>query len=361
MDEESRGEIETPETDARSGANEPAAAEAGEANAGADPAATLANDAAAESATSADSAPADETPVERVAPAVAPAPMTAERVLDITLGLAVITGEAIDRAVQRMVEQSRIVGEQAPGFLALAEERGRPIRVNVFGIGTEDGSSASPPADRPRATGFDGDAAAPPANAAAVEPGGGDVPVFEPVSGADQGAPASAGGAGGDNIAIAPNRPPLGAFAGPLRSLGNSLGLLGGPGKASAEDEIRTLEDRVRQLERTMVFGEAPQTVSEPAAAGSPSAPAGEAVSDADVTPADGATYIRGVGRQDESLADSPYAISETDEEQRLESEPATPDVAPSAGPASPRRRRPRGSDAEPVDDSGAGGEAQGA
>jgi hypothetical protein len=78
----------------------------------------------------------------------------------------------------------------------------------------------------------------------------------------------------------------------------------------TADQEISALEQRVRELET--------QVSVEPDAASGVSAPAA-----ADETPADGATFVPS-GNHPFTLADSAYAVSETDEESERERDAAS-------------------------------------
>lgn len=225
------------------------------------------------------------------------APMTPERILDIALGVAVLTGEAIDRSARTLTERAKEFQQQAPEFIARAEERGRPLRENLLNIYSDE----TPTTERPVTQNGDSGGAtegAPPAGAAA-----------ESSESESEAAAASSPAAA---------FPSLGSgLAESLRSLGSSLGLIGGAAtgtaRQSADDEIRTLESRVRELEQVVASGKTGIAAEELAAAGAPPAAEGEE------TPADSATYVPGSGHPEDSLADSPYAVSETAEEQQSE------------------------------------------
>jgi hypothetical protein len=222
--------------------------------------------------------------------------LTSEKVLDIALGVAIIAGEALDKAAQRLSERAKELQEQSPTFWDTAEERGRPVREKL--VSTLKGSSG--------------------ATSAGTEPGGT-------------------------------------GLADSLRTLGRDIGITvagGSTSRLSAEDEIRSLEDRVRELEQVVVSG---KTGAEPdipelteTAEGSPTgepvkseAPLSESLDDnsaqsADVstasnvstvseevgsapTTAESFSYAFGEDQHEDFLAASPYAVSETDDERAVE------------------------------------------
>jgi hypothetical protein len=107
--------------------------------------------------------PEETTTVEAEAQAEAPAetqktlpPLTAERFTDITLGLGKAAVDVLDKAAQRLDDSVRQIREDAPGFLADMEERGRPIREKIgeslkgFNI-TDAFNKATRPGDSPGA------------------------------------------------------------------------------------------------------------------------------------------------------------------------------------------------------------------
>lgn len=253
-------------------------------------------------------APADASPAAgpdtTAAPtAAASTPLTSEKVLDIALGVAVIAGEALDKAAQRFSERAKELQEQAPGFWDTAEERGRPVREKLV-------SSL-------RGTG--------------------------PV-------PTEGGAAAG-----------TGGLADSLRNLGSNIGISVGGGNArqSAEEEIRGLEDRVRELEQVVVSGKTglepePPVVEAPTPFVTPELPA-EPVSE--TTTAESFSYAFGTDQHEDTLEASPYAVSETEAEQALEggaspmdAERAAEEVPAPEAPASasPRASRKKQRDFEP-------------
>jgi len=260
-------------------------------------------------------------------------PLTSERVIDIAFGVAVLTGEAIDRAAQRLVERTKEIQDQTPVFLAQAEERGRPIRQNLFGTWTEPPTGTTP---APDGVGF----ADPVIDA--LQDGDSGESVGTGSAGVSEEAPVTAGAT---STSTAPTLG--GGIAESLRNLGSSLGLIGSGGRQSAEDEIRSLESRVRELEQTVASG---ATGTEPVAEATPPAPTSYDLGDLIETPADSATYVPGTHPADETLADSPYAVSETTEEQASEAASETTSDAPAAPPAARSRKKQRESDPEPAD-----------
>lgn len=201
--------------------------------------------------------------------------LTSEKVLDIALGVAVIAGEALDKAAQRLSERAKELQDQSPSFWETAEERGRPVREKM--VSTLRGTTTT---------------------TEGTAPGGGS---------------SSSGGSGS-------------GLADSLRNLGKDIGITVGGGNArlSAEDEIRGLEDRVRELEQVVVSG---KTGTEPAPIISEveSAPA-EAETPAETT-AESSSYAFGVDQYEDILASSPYAVSETEEEQSAEASALTTDA----------------------------------
>ncbi|MBC8101206.1 MAG: hypothetical protein H7Z41_01280 [Cytophagales bacterium] len=217
-------------------------------------------------------------------------PFTSEKALDIVLGVALIAGEALDKAVQRLNEHAKEIQEQSPTFWDAAEERGRPVREKIVsalqgGVGT------------------------------------GGSPITVP-----------AGSAGG--------------FAESLRSLGNNIGITvggGGPSQ-SAEDEIRALEDRVRELEQVVATGQTGQTgqtvtasvPAPPVETQTAPEPAAEIESETRQTPAESSTYAFGVDQHEDFLAASPYAVSETDNERAVEASASETDTESLPEPQEP-------------------------
>jgi hypothetical protein len=303
--------------------------------------------------------PEDASPVAGEAtPTATPAvtPLTGERVLDIALGAAVIAGEALDKASKQWAERAKQIQDQAPAFWETAEERGRPVREQLV-------SSLKGGSGNGTATGT-----APVTEGAAPESGSG--------------------------------------LADSLRNLGREIGISVGGGNArlSAEEEIRSLEDRVRELEQVVVSGktgvepeipeapetpvapevkpespeaattevEAPLSENEPEIATTPSV---EASGDSEATTAESSSYAFGVDQHEDFLDASPYSVSETDDERAIvmsglvvdsETEPtieretgATTDepTAPETTPTTPpsgraSRKKQRDFDPEATDDS---------
>jgi hypothetical protein len=273
--------------------------------------------------------------------------LTGEKVLDIALGVAVIAGEALDKAAQRLSERAKELQEQSPTFWDTAEERGRPVREKL--VSTLKGSSVT--------------------TAGGTEPGGS-------------------------------------GLADSLRTLGRDIGITvagGSTSRLSAEDEIRSLEDRVRELEQVVVSGktgaepdipeltEAPEhpTGGEPVRSEAPlsennqeNAPLSADISTVSnvsnvseetgsaPTTAESFSYAYGVDQHEDFLAASPYAVSETDDERAVETsgsmdaveaipqgEAAPPegDVTPPAANPAPTgrssRKKQRDFDPEATDD----------
>jgi hypothetical protein len=137
-----------------------------------------------------------------------------------------------------------------------------------------------------------------------------------------------------------------------LRTLGRDIGITvagGSNSRLSAEDEIRSLEDRVRELEQVVVSGKTgaepdiPELTetSEDSTSGEPvrsEAPLSEnnqehSSQSADVstasdvpdetvsapTTAESFSYAYGVDQHEDFLAASPYAVSETNDERAVE------------------------------------------
>ena len=262
------------------------------------------NDGIVEGEAPADAPPAAGAEATAAPAASAPTPLTSEKVLDIALGVAVIAGEALDKAAQRFSERAKELQEQAPGFWDTAEERGRPVREKLV-------SSLK---------------------------GNGPVP-------AEGGASSGTTGTGG--------------LADSLRNLGSNIGITVGGGNArqSAEEEIRGLEDRVRELEQVVVSGktgmepepEMPVVEAEaPTPFVTPELPA-EPVSEA--TTAESASYAFGTDQHEDTLEASPYAVSETEAEQALEGgaspmdaelvvDVPSPELPTSASPRASRRKQ---------------------
>jgi len=264
-------------------------------------------------------------------------PITGERVLDIVLGMAVLTGEALDRAAQQFLDSARQWPEQAPVFAEIAESRGRAFRHNLFGI--ESDTAVTP------SSGID--TALPVLRSEDTEAVGAEPIAASDENGGEITAPAANGTANGAAV-TAPPSPAASVIAGSLRNIGTSLGLLSG-GRQSAEDEIRSLENRVRELEQ---FVTSPGTTA-PAVeeASSTSSPYDLDSSPEEVTTADSATYVPGDHGADDALAGSPYAVSETTEEQAIEGQSTgdTPE-APSPSPKASRKKQ-KEFDPEPTDD----------
>jgi hypothetical protein len=273
--------------------------------------------------------------------------ITGEKVLDIAFGVAVIAGEALDKAAQRLSERAKEMQEQAPGFWDTAEERGRPVREKL--VSTLRGTTAT--------TATTAEGAAP--------------------------APAT----GGNGLADS------------LRSLGKDIGITVGGGNArlSAEDEIRSLEDRVRELEQVVVSGKTGIEPEVPEAPEAPEAPEVLEASEIPETPvsteasapvqteaplsentpeslqaaeetetttttAEANSYAFGEDQHEDILAASPYAVSETDDERAIETTANADDVesvpqgevAPPAPPASTgraSRKKQRDFDPEATDE----------
>lgn len=80
----------------------------------------------------------ETTTVEAETQAEAPAenqktmpPLTAERVTDITFGLGKAAVDILDQAARQLDDSVRQIRQDAPGFLADMEEKGRPIREKL--------------------------------------------------------------------------------------------------------------------------------------------------------------------------------------------------------------------------------------
>ncbi len=238
---------------------------------------------------------AETAPVSTAAPGTGTTGLTGEKVLDIAFGVAVIAGEALDKAAQRLSERAKEMQEQAPGFWDTAEERGRPVREKL--VSTLRGTTAT------TANTTEGAAPAPPS--------------------------------GGNGLADS------------LRNLGKDIGITVGGGNArlSAEDEIRSLEDRVRELEQVVVSGKTgiePETpevvdVAETAEVSAPvqtEAPLSEndfvvtpPIEETESTTAEANSYVFGEDQHEDILAASPYAVSETDDERAIEAIASADDV----------------------------------
>ncbi len=213
-----------------------------------------------------------------------PVALTSEKVLDIALGVAVIAGEALDKAAQRLSERAKELHEQSPTFWETAEERGRPVREKL--VSTLKGTSTT----------------------------------------TAEGTEASSSG-----------------LADSLRTLGRDIGISvsgGNASRLSAEDEIRSLEDRVRELEQVVVSGktgaepdlpqtpEAPETPEPLASTETPEtheivkteAPLSENETPNPArTTAESFSYAFGEDQHEDFLAASPYAVSETNDERAVE------------------------------------------
>ena len=148
------------------------------------------------------------------------APFTAERVLDVVLGAAAL-------AADEVVRTARQLRDDAPAITAAWEEKGRPLREQLY-------QKISGAADRSSAP----TEAKPPADDATKTTG--------------------------------------------VASMG------------SADDEISVLERRVRELEEQVAFGGTTPEVH---------------------TTAEESTFVPGDELPPSTLADSPYAVSETEEE----------------------------------------------
>jgi hypothetical protein len=273
-----------------------------------------------------------------------PAGLTGEKVLDIAFGVALIAGEALDKAAQRFSERAKELQEQSPTFWDTAEERGRPIREKL--VSTLKGTTVTTAGET------------------------------------------EASGTG---------------LADSLRTLGRDIGVSvgGNASRQSAEDEIRSLEDRVRELEQVVVSGktgaepeihqnldlpelsEAPETheIVKTEAPLSENDPEGALQVTDDVvqtpehrsspTTAESYSYAFGEDQHEDFLAASPYAVSETNDERAVEAsgsmdavegipqgEAASPEdevtppesTPPSSGRSS--RKKQRDFDPEATDDS---------
>ncbi|MES2459947.1 MAG: hypothetical protein V4671_05130 [Armatimonadota bacterium] len=287
--------------------------------------------------------------------AKAPSTLTGEKVLDIALGVAVIAGEALDKAAQRFAERTKEMQEQSPAFWDTAEERGRPVREKLVSTLRGASTSVSVP---------EGAAAAPDASTSGL--------------------------------------------ADSLRNLGRDIGLSvgGGSARVSAEDEIRSLEDRVRELEQVVVSGktgiepeqpEQPEQAAQPESTDSAETPKSPEITDtsdttdshamvqteapisendteaapqaADTAPepspapttAESFSYAFGEDQHEDFLAASPYAVSETGDERAVEASGSVDavegipqgEVAPPEGevtppPSSGRSSRKKQRDFEP-------------
>ena len=242
----------------------------------------------------------EAAPVTTAAPGTGTPGLTGEKVLDIAFGVAVIAGEALDKAAQRLSERAKEMQEQAPGFWDTAEERGRPVREKL--VSSLRGTTAT--------------------TATTAE-----------------GAPSPTTGGNG--------------LAESLRNLGKDIGITVGGGNArlSAEDEIRSLEDRVRELEQVVVSGKTgvePEVPETPEVAETAETPVTTEVSapvqteaplsenDSVVTPfaeetesttAEANSYAFGEDVHEDILAASPYAVSETDDERAIEATANADDV----------------------------------
>nr|CAA9253903.1 hypothetical protein AVDCRST_MAG63-2059 [uncultured Armatimonadetes bacterium] len=65
-------------------------------------------------------------------------PSTLERGLDLTLGFAILTAEALDQAIQQLVEKGKVAREHAPAIFDTVMEKGRPARENLLRVVRDD-------------------------------------------------------------------------------------------------------------------------------------------------------------------------------------------------------------------------------
>ena len=207
--------------------------------------------------------------------AAAPAPLTADRALNIAFGAALLFTDAIQVAAQKLSEQAEFVQNNTPAVLDALEEKGKPVRAaameklrGAFSFTFTSGDSDD----------LDGDG---------LPDTSGDVDASDEL-------PRPFVGAG----TAAPLVPPVVA---PVIS-------------GSAEAEISALERRVRELEQEV---SKPLVVALPDAEAQPQ-PNGESdalgAADDGETTAEVATYDFADDAPG-ALADSPYAVSETPDE----------------------------------------------
>lgn len=82
----------------------------------------------------------------------------AEKILDFTFGVAVLTAETLSQAVASLVDRGKVAQEHAPAIVDAIMEKGKPARENLLKGVREDMLQAPKKAD-------EGTAATPPANA----------------------------------------------------------------------------------------------------------------------------------------------------------------------------------------------------
>ena len=211
-----------------------------------------------ENGNSPESSPADETPKETT--------MTADQALDIAFGVGVLVVEAATTLAKQLSDRLNEVQDQAPAISQALQEKGRPVREKFV---SKMKTSSEPSGDSDLSA---------VADAARDNESGGTIGEMVSPENIVPPAPKTNGSNGSGNAS---------SF------LSNIFGL-GGNKSVSAEDEINALEQRVRELE---------QEVTTPDMTPFASAP----------TPAEEATFTPTPPL--ETLEESSYAMSETDDE----------------------------------------------
>jgi hypothetical protein len=312
---------------------EPAAAATGDTPEGL-PATSAEADAVAEGL----SAEATEASEPLAADAEKKVELTADKVIDIAFGVAVLAGEAANKLAKQLSDRLQEVQDQAPAIAETLQEKGRPVREKF--VGNLRTPSASPVNVTP---------APPPADAQVSDEGT-----------ATEGASDSFDASPVVEAPIITPEPPVKSNGG-SNVFSTLFGGLVGNKTVSAEDEISALERRVRELEREVATPPI-ETIETPVIAeAEPDVPAPAPVIESEPTPAEEATFTPTPPL--ETLEESSYAMSETDDEvlaeevegvieataEAIEAADAADTAETDETPAKPKVSRRKGSSSAPA------------
>lgn len=212
--------------------------------------------------------------------------MTADQALDIAFGVGVLVVEAASTLAKQLSDRLNEVQDQAPAISQALQEKGRPVREKL--VSKMKASSSEPSGDN--------DLTAAVADAASDNESGGTI--------GEMVAP--------ENILPVDPKTNGGSGSGTASSFLSNIFGLGGNKSVSAEDEINALEQRVRELEQEV-------TTPQQAAAAPPvttpevTTPEAENPFTSAPTTAEEATFTPTPPL--ETLEESSYAMSETDDE----------------------------------------------